>query len=426
MCGIVGVISGHSNGFSSPEADAFTQMLFIDTLRGWDSTGVFNATQDNEVHIYKEASAGPVFIQRPEFKDFRQSTVLNGRFAVGHNRAATRGTINDKNAHPFWVNDKIVLVHNGTFFSDHKHLKNTDVDSEAIAHLLAEDDDVEKVLQKINCAYALVWYNVEQQKLNIIRNSLRPMNLMYTKGGAVLFASEPETLGYVAEKHRWQLQFKPYEIAPNTLIEIQFTEGGYKISDKELDSEYKSKVVVYPQHSHWQPKQHKFGPVEEPESPKLPLSRPWTTHSGSGDIRRSMRDLIPTKAPQFLIDEKSAQDTANALQSLKNTQGGRCIIELQEYLPANDNVVPTSWVVFGTIIEASETGAEKACLYWYVHSMSEERIINYVAETFYEAEVTTVVNSPYHLGLEIPYNAVSAYCANAKPLKSINKVENAA
>lgn len=412
MCGIVGVISAHKNGFSSPEMDAFSQMLFLDTLRGWDSTGVFNVTKDNEVNIYKEASPGPTFITRNEFKDFRSSCVMDGMVAVGHNRAATRGNVVDKNAHPFWVDDKIVLVHNGTFFSDHKHLKNTEVDSEAIAHLLAEDNDVEKVLQKINCAYALVWYNVEQRKLNIIRNNLRPLHFMYTKGGAVLFASEAETLGYVAAKQGWALQHQPYEIAEHNLIEVELKpDGNSVITDRKINAEYKHTVVSYPTSN-----VVKYTPPAHTTKP---------SKGGSGDIRRSMRDLIPSKAPQFLLDEKAAQETANALQQVKQSLS-KCVIELQEYLPANDSSDPSSWVVYGTVIEAAETGAEKACLYWYVHGMSEERIINYVADVFYEVEITTVVNSPYHLNLEIPYHAVSAYCANAKPMKSLNQVENAA
>ena len=115
MCGIVGVVSKHTNGFSSPEMDMFQNMLFVDTMRGWDSTGVFGVDNYGNVGIAKAAMHGADFICTKEFKEFKSHAIKNGIFAVGHNRAATRGTINDENAHPFYVEDKIVLVQNGSW-----------------------------------------------------------------------------------------------------------------------------------------------------------------------------------------------------------------------------------------------------------------------------------------------------------------------
>jgi len=143
MCGIVGIASAFTNGFSAKEADTFMDMLYFDALRGMDSTGVFGVDKHGNVACHKEASQAGIFQQRKEIKEFRGKLVQNGLFAVGHNRSATRGSIIDKNAHPFWVDDKIVLVQNGTYKGSHKHHKDVDVDSEAIAHVLSEEADIE-------------------------------------------------------------------------------------------------------------------------------------------------------------------------------------------------------------------------------------------------------------------------------------------
>ena len=41
MCGLVGVTTKLSNGFSYEQVSVFEELLHIDTLRGDDSTGVF-------------------------------------------------------------------------------------------------------------------------------------------------------------------------------------------------------------------------------------------------------------------------------------------------------------------------------------------------------------------------------------------------
>lgn len=218
MCGIVGFITGYSNGLTAQEADCFTDMLFLDTLRGWDSTGVFGVTNTGNVYMAKEASHGADFINKPEYKDVRQKMIRNGMFFVGHNRAATRGTVKDENAHPFWIDDKVVLVQNGTMRGDHKKFKDVEVDTEALAHVITGSESVEEALNKVDAAYALVWYDVENKKLNIIRNNDRPLYLATTKSGAVVFASEANTILYSGARNNIQWDDKPYMLEKDTLV----------------------------------------------------------------------------------------------------------------------------------------------------------------------------------------------------------------
>lgn len=199
MCGLVAVISKSKYGMSTKDLDTFELMLFLDTLRGEDSTGVFLVDNIGNVMIAKEASDAPKFLQSDEWRQMRAAAIRNGFVIVGHNRKATRGSITDENAHPFWVEDKLVLVHNGSMYGSHKHLADTEVDSHAIAHTIAESDSVEAALQKIDAAYALMWYNVKEKSFNIIRNTQRPLHFNQNTQ-AWYFTSELKILDFCLDR----------------------------------------------------------------------------------------------------------------------------------------------------------------------------------------------------------------------------------
>jgi hypothetical protein len=189
MCGLVGVINKLKNGFLDKQLTIFENLLYIDAMRGEDSTGAFLVTTLGNVYIAKEAEESTYFLKDQAWADIRSKAFASGWGLIGHNRKATRGSITDQNAHPFWVDDKLVLVHNGSLVGDHKHLADVTVDSEAIAHVLAKEPDPEKALKQINGAYALIWYDVENKKMNIIRNNERPLFWIETDN-AFYFASE--------------------------------------------------------------------------------------------------------------------------------------------------------------------------------------------------------------------------------------------
>lgn len=213
MCGIVGFITKKdSKSLSRDRSDFFRQALVIDTLRGDDSTGVvavghdplYKDRQDLRAWYLKELGNGANFVESKEYHD-EFGTVGDYRCLVGHNRAATRGAVDQANAHPF-QHGPITLVHNGTLTSTWtlpepmNNLKNVDVDSEAICYNLA-NYDAEEVIENLDGAFTLVWHDARDDSINMIRNDERPMHLAAGQNNdTVFFMSEAEMLALLNKR----------------------------------------------------------------------------------------------------------------------------------------------------------------------------------------------------------------------------------
>ena len=188
MCGIVAVIAKSSLGLYKPEIDTFNNMLWMDTVRGKDSTGVFGVNRTtNAVTLLKEASVAQIMTEDPLFEQFLHDAT-NMAFVVGHNRAATRGSVVDDNAHPFRAGN-VTLVHNGTL-TEHKTMADVQVDSHAIAIALSAASDPMDVLPNINGAFALIWFDARENTLYACRNSQRPLYQVNCSDGTTVLSSE--------------------------------------------------------------------------------------------------------------------------------------------------------------------------------------------------------------------------------------------
>lgn len=233
ICGIVGVINHRKNGFIDQDNQIFKRLLYLDVERGPDSTGLFTVTNKGECHVAKEIGTAEQMLTTKEAKDILGHAYRNGAFIVGHNRKATRGSITDTNAHPFNSGD-IVLVHNGSLYG-HKHLADTDVDSEAIAiELNKNSGDVLETFNKVDGAYTCVWYNNGDKTLNFFRNKDRPMWFYYADSITV-FASEWTMLWYSVIKAglKWD-STKVNELPVGTHVAYEIHKDGGMVLDQEV------------------------------------------------------------------------------------------------------------------------------------------------------------------------------------------------
>lgn len=234
MCGLIGVVCKKSNGFSNKHQEIFSSLMFVDTLRGKDSTGLFVISNEGEVYGAKEAQMAPYFMLSKEYDEAQKRAWRNGAAMIGHNRAATKGKIVDENAHPFVVDNNIVLVHNGTMRSDHKQHADVEVDSHAIAHLIHEKESLGEALGAFYGAYALMWFDVKKQELNMIRNDERPLFWMEVED-AWIWSSEVSMLEFATRRCDIKIISEPTSLPPDTLQKFTLVNRSWKATSEKVE-----------------------------------------------------------------------------------------------------------------------------------------------------------------------------------------------
>ena len=249
MCGIVGVISKwHSNGFLAQEQKLMYELLYADTLRGHDATGIIAVHNDGDFSIMKKAVPAPAFLGEFIKSDVDTAIYRKGKAFIAHNRAKTVGENKDENAHPFVIDDTFAMVHNGTL-SNHKNLKDTSVDSEALAHVFKEAMDqedwkeaMEEALGKVTGAYACVWFDQKRNQICMIRNSQRPLSYV-TTGQLVVFGSELRMLEWLCSRNNFTTT-STKEFKPNTLYQWDLNQKtGGDFSETFLSPKKTTKVL---------------------------------------------------------------------------------------------------------------------------------------------------------------------------------------
>lgn len=171
MCGIVGLI-GDTNSLAARKM--FKTMLFLDTVRGKDSTGVIRVNSDGGVSTLKDAVTAERFLDYKITDNFL-SVTNKATALIGHNRAATVGSVTPKNAHPFNIQD-ITMVHNGTLRNERSlpSFHEFDVDSEMFTAEIARKG-LKDTISRVRGAYTIVFHDNSDNSLNFIRNSERPL-----------------------------------------------------------------------------------------------------------------------------------------------------------------------------------------------------------------------------------------------------------
>ena len=206
MCGLVGSINRLVAYDKSAYSAYFQQALYADTLRGFDSTGMFLMEEvDAKPIVYKKALAAPDFLQLSKVEKFLGKYSNDWDIMIGHNRAATKGGVKDSTAHPFQIGT-ITMAHNGTIYN-HKSLKGGekfDVDSEAICNSI-DVDGIADTIEQIDGAFAIIYHDSYEGSLNIIRNNERPLTIGFVGPNkndieGILIASEVLMMRWIASR----------------------------------------------------------------------------------------------------------------------------------------------------------------------------------------------------------------------------------
>jgi hypothetical protein len=214
MCGIVGMIRTKKT-YVMKIPDALKDAIYFNRLRGVDALGLFKVdSYDMKLNTIKNIGEPFSLIKSTPFKDFIEKVSGGNQYLVAHNRHATRGDKkNPSHAQPFSVkkaNGKgtLTVVHNGTITHfdnklDEKYPGKTD--SETLAKLLASGmplTDIEAVMWG---AWALIWYDSEDESLNFWRNEQRPFGFVYSDE-TTWFGSEIYSVAAAVDRHGFRVE----------------------------------------------------------------------------------------------------------------------------------------------------------------------------------------------------------------------------
>jgi hypothetical protein len=206
MCGLSCVINNDIP--DNKVRDFMEQALFVNTLRGNDSAGLFSINKEGGSLYFKKPFAGPDLLELPGAE-----LVLNfdnPRFMVGHNRASTRGSAHSvHHAHPI-SHEHIILVQNGTLTTTYGLVESGGGgfvhDTTAIAEAMVKRGE-KATLELLEGSYALIWYNFKTNSLNFARNTERPLWLGQIKGDkGWLIASEDGMISWLAQRNSIDLK----------------------------------------------------------------------------------------------------------------------------------------------------------------------------------------------------------------------------
>lgn len=257
MCGIIGFINsvhtsttGHKSVANLHKAgDVMEQGLVACSLRGMDSTGVFQVDKSGDLFLHKMTLSASMFIQEKIAKRFIRD-VAACPITVFHTRAATEGKISVNNAHPFMADteDKTLFVgvHNGTLanWRTAKNSSGFEVDSEwAINRLAAEKFDA---FEDFRGSWSFVyWDQKSPDLLHFARNKERPMWVLFTKSRRhAMFGSEPGMLSWIAQRNDLDVEDTVWEVPANCAMHIDVSKPRLELAHT-YDSELPAPKTVY-------------------------------------------------------------------------------------------------------------------------------------------------------------------------------------
>lgn len=249
MCGLAGILG---NGINQWDLEVLDGLLWVSALRGQDSTGIMKGKTSSWGKLKVDYAIRKMgqnigyfrwFMKYHKDGDSKFMTDIHANSYLGHVRAATKGVVNDSNAHPFDT-PNLVGMHNGTLRDD-KYQHQTMTDSELMLNEISERG-LKATLEDLahDSAYALVLFDKNTGEVTFTRNSYRTLYYcLHATRSVLYYASEPWMLRAIMGREREEifenqvymfLPDKAYTINPDKLPYGKDKAKLWKIEDFNL------------------------------------------------------------------------------------------------------------------------------------------------------------------------------------------------
>lgn len=204
ICGHAGIIGP---GILWQDLKVLDDLARCSVVRGKDGAGVLQGRTNYQKLNYRVSKTGHEIgdlIYREKQKDgdkWLLNDVQDNFFCV-HVRAATIGTVSQRNSHPFDF-ENLVGMHNGTLKPIDYFSKDDSTDSELMFKDM-NSKSIEEVLKKlhIDSAYAVVVFDKTRNQLVFAKNQHRPLCFCINKDrGVMYYASESGMLSWILSRN---------------------------------------------------------------------------------------------------------------------------------------------------------------------------------------------------------------------------------